>query len=57
MNKSGVWKSLEQKPSETKEESDGRKKGVCSGGQGIKDNTPDEGIVIKVTQLVYICQN
>ena len=57
MNKSGVWKSLEQKPSETKEESDGGKRGVCSGGQGIKDNTPDEGIVIKVTQLVYICQN
>ena len=48
---------MEQKPSETKEESDGSKRGVCSGGQGIKDNTPDEGIVIKVTQLVSICQN
>ena len=42
MNKSGVWKSLESKPAET---SEGERIPVS------KDNTPDEGIVIKVSQL------
>ena len=41
MNKSGVWKSLESKPAET---SEGER------SQLSKDNTPDEGIVIKVRQ-------
>ena len=41
MNKSGVWKSLESKPAET---SEGERSGQLS-----KDNTPDEGIVIKVS--------
>ena len=40
MNKSGVWKSLESKPVEVVE---GERQ------QGSKDNTPDEGIVIKVS--------
>ena len=43
MNKSGVWKSLESKPAETME---GEERSPVS-----KDNTPDEGIVIKVSQL------
>ena len=40
MNKSGVWKSLESKPVEAVE---GERQELS------KDNTPDEGIVIKVT--------
>ena len=45
MNKSGVWKSLESKPAEAME-------GERSPSRlpGSKDNTPDEGIVIKVRQ-------
>ena len=45
MNKSGVWKSLESKPAEATE-------GERSPSRlpGSKDNTPDEGIVIKVRQ-------
>jgi len=39
MNKSGVWKSLESKPAESVE---GERSPVS------KDNTPDEGIVIKI---------
>ena len=41
MNKSGVWKSLESKPVDAGE-------GERSQQPVSKDNTPDEGIVIKV---------
>ena len=43
-HKSGVWKSLESKPAETME---GEERSPVR-----KDNTPDEGIVIKVSQLL-----
>ena len=46
MNKSGVWRSLEAK--ETKDECERRIKERS--GETSKDNTPDEGIVIKVNQ-------
>ena len=53
MNKSGVWRSLEAK--ETKDECERRSKERP--GEASKDNTPDEGIVIKVNQTNWSSYN